>query len=160
MNEYDARMHQDIRFWWDENLWHRLWMQLDDSLMELATDPHSELMDQTAFMSRYIWHVQSYLDRTGPYEMPIYDEKEAQIRHMQTFDIAGYQADADLSYLGNEPVVFLRGMMHKELENPMFKFKCVQYGLKHAPQDFCAKLTALGLQPVPDWVAPPAGIQY
>ncbi len=35
-NENDARMHQDIRFWWDENQRHRLWMKLDDSLMELA----------------------------------------------------------------------------------------------------------------------------
>jgi hypothetical protein len=80
MNENDAWMHQDIQFWWDENQRHRLWMQLDDSLMELATDLQSEQMDRTALMSMYNWHahiVQTYLDRTGPYEMPIYDEKEA-----------------------------------------------------------------------------------
>jgi hypothetical protein len=92
--------------------------------------------------------------------MPIYDEKEAQIRHMQTFNFAGYKAEADLSYLGKEPFIFRLDMMHKELENPKFKVKCVQHGLKHAPQDFCAILTALGLQPVPDWVAPLEGIQY
>ncbi len=111
-------------------------------------------------MSTYDWHVQSYLDRTGPYEMPIYDEKKAQIRHMQTFDFAGYQTGGELSHLGKEPFIFRLDMMHKELEAAMFKVKCVQNGLKHAPQDFGAKLTAIGLQSVPDWVAPPEGIQY
>ncbi len=41
MNENDVRMPQDIRFWWDENQWHRVWMKLDDALMQLATDPNS-----------------------------------------------------------------------------------------------------------------------
>ncbi len=123
MNENDAWMHQDIRFWWDENQRHRLWMELDDCLMEVATDPQSELMDRNALMSCYNWHVQSYQDRTGPYQMPEYDEKEARRRHMQTFDSAGYKAEADLSYLGNKPFVLQLDMMHKELENPGFKVK-------------------------------------
>ena len=135
-------------------------MELDDCLMEIATDPQSELMDQTTLMSCYNWHVQSYLDRTGPYEMQVYDEKEALIRHMQTFDFAGYKADVDLAYLGNKLFVFQLDMMHQELDNPGNKVKRVQYGLKHAPQDICAKLTALGLQPDPDWLAPPEGIPY
>jgi hypothetical protein len=37
-------------------------MKLDDALMQLATDPNSELMDRTEFMSRYNLHVQSYLN--------------------------------------------------------------------------------------------------
>ncbi len=78
MNEHDVRMNQDIRFcWdqWDENQRHMLWNKLDDVLMEMATDPESELMDRATCMSIYDWHIQSYLERTGPYEMPIYDEK-------------------------------------------------------------------------------------
>jgi hypothetical protein len=78
MNEHDVRMHQDIRFWWDENheiQRYQMWNKLDDTLMGMATDPDSELTDRTTFMSTYNRHVQSYLDRTGPYEMPIYDEK-------------------------------------------------------------------------------------
>jgi hypothetical protein len=83
------------------------------------------------------------------------------MRHMPTFDFAGYKAKEarDLSHLGKEPFIFRLDMMHQELESAMFKVKCVQYGLKHAPQDFGAKLTALGLH-APDWVAPPEGIQY
>jgi hypothetical protein len=129
-------MHQDIEFWWNENQRHCLWMKLDDLLMELATDPNSALMDRTAFMSRYNLHVQSYLDRTGPYEMPIYDEKEAQIRHAQIFELAGGEADKEIPHFKKEPFVFWLDMMHQELESAMFKVKCVQYGLKHAPQDF------------------------
>jgi hypothetical protein len=39
MNEHDVRIHQDIRFWWDEIQWYQMWNKLDDVLMEMATDP-------------------------------------------------------------------------------------------------------------------------
>ncbi len=175
MNEHDVRMHQDIRFWWDENQRHQMWNKLDDILMKIATDPESELMDQTTCMSIYNWHIQSYLDRTGPYEMPIYDEKEAQIRHMQTFDFAGQKADAVLSHLDEEPIILStrvvlynkdRSEQTEEMQQKLYKsmigkfqFATIQYGLKHAPQVFNTKLEELGKQMVPDWVAPPEGIQ-
>ncbi len=77
MNEHDVRMHQDVRFWWDENQLHGVWNKLDDVLMEMAMDPQSESMDRITFMEIYDWHIQSYLEWTGPYEMPDYDEEEA-----------------------------------------------------------------------------------
>ncbi len=168
-------------------------MQLDDSLMQLADDPNSELMDRTEFMSRFNWHVQSYLNRTGPYEMPIYDEKEAEISHMHTFDFAGYGTEPKLSESGQEPntpIVHEAGILqfyrkcvaklqfdavykaapgnepyklgmdqlHRELESALCKVKYAQFGMKHSPKAFEAKLMDFGLQTAPDWVAPPEGI--
>ena len=118
MNEHDVRMHQDVRFWWDEIQRYQMWNKLDDTLMEMATDPESELMDRTTFMSMYNWHVQSYMDRTGPYEMPIYDEKEARIRHMQTFDFAGHKADAVLEHLEEGPITLATGVVLYNNDRP------------------------------------------
>jgi hypothetical protein len=55
INEHDVRMHQDVRFWWDEIQRYQMWNKLDDTLMEMATDPESELMDRTTFMN-YIFN--------------------------------------------------------------------------------------------------------
>ena len=68
-------------------------------------------MDRTTFMDIYEQNIQSYLERTGSYEMPIYDEKQAQMAHMQTFDFAGQKADAILSHLDEGPVILSTGVM-------------------------------------------------
>ncbi len=129
-----------------------LWNKLDDVLIEMATDPESELMDRTTCMSIYDLHIQSYLERNGPYEMPIYDEKEAQTGHMQTFDFAGQKADAVISHLEEEPIMLYTGVMLYDKDRPeqtaemqqeryesmvgKLQLATFQFGLKHAPQVF------------------------
>jgi hypothetical protein len=110
-NEQDVRMHQDVRFWWDEIQRHGVWNKLDDILMEIATDPESELQDQSTFMEIYDWHIQAYLDRYGPYEMPDYDEEEARKAHMLQFDFAGEKSDDLLSQLKDGPVTLFTGVV-------------------------------------------------
>ena len=139
------------------------------------TDPESELMDRTTCMNIYDRHIQSYLERTGPYEMPIYDEKKAQMGHMQTFDFAGQKADAVLSHLEEGPVILSTGVIlcdkvhleqTAEMQQKLYKsmvgklqFASMQFGLKQAPKVLATKLEELGQGLAPDWVAPPEGIQ-
>jgi hypothetical protein len=47
----------------------RQWMQFDDELLILATDPNSKQMDHDTFIEKYEWHVRSYLSHTSPYGM-------------------------------------------------------------------------------------------
>jgi hypothetical protein len=57
----DIQMNQDVRYWWEVNQHHRLWQQLDEALLTLATDSNSEQMDHETFIGKYEWHVRSYL---------------------------------------------------------------------------------------------------
>ncbi len=134
-------------------------MKLDDALLILATDPNPEQMDHDTFIGKYEWHVRSYMSRTGPYETQIYDEEEAQKRHMQIFDFAGYTADIMVQELGSLPFQFKADLMVQELGGLPFKFKCVQYGLKHAPQAVYEEVMQVGKQQSPYRVALPEGIQ-
>jgi hypothetical protein len=50
-------------------------------------------MKSDAFRARYEENLQSYLTGSQPYEVPSYDEEEAQEMHIQTFGFEGYKAD-------------------------------------------------------------------
>jgi hypothetical protein len=175
MNEHDVRMHQDVRFWWDENQRHVVWHKLDEVLMGMATDPQSELMDRSTFMEIYDWHIQAYLERTGPYEMPDYDEEEARKDHMRTFDFAGQKAEIVISQLEEGPVILSTGAilcdkvqmeLMAEGQQQLYKsmvgklmFAATPFGQKQSPTVRAAMLEELGKGLAPDWVAPPEGIQ-
>jgi hypothetical protein len=175
MNKHDVRMHQDVRFWWDENQRHGVWILLEDKLMELAEDPQSEVLDRSTFMEIYNWNIQSYLERTGPYVMPSYDEEDARKSHMQHFDFFGQEAETVASRLADGPVRLYTGAIlcdkvdparMEEYQQKQYKktvgklmFEAKPFGNKHSPTDRVEMLKKLGKGLVPDWVAPPEGIQ-
>jgi hypothetical protein len=175
MKEHEARMHQDVRFWWDETQRHVVWDKLDDDLMAMAEDPQSELKDRSLVMELYDWHVQAYLDRFGPYEMPDYDAEEARKAHMHQFDFAGETAESITSQLKEGPVTLFTGVVvcdkiHLEqeaaIQQKQYKsmvgklmFEATPFGQKRSPKDFATQMEEVGKVQTPDWVAPPEGIR-
>jgi hypothetical protein len=126
-------------------------------------------------MGIYEWHIKSYLDRTGPYEMPVYDEEEARKEHMFQFDFVGQQSESVISQLEKGPVILSTGAIlydkahieqTEESQQKLYKsligkamFAATPFGMKRSPQAFAAELADIGKGLAPDWVAPPEGIQ-
>jgi hypothetical protein len=175
MKEHEVWMHQDVRFWWDETQRHVVWNKLDEILMEMAEDPQTELQDRSTVMELYDWHIQAYLGRYGPYEMPDYDEEEARKAHMHQFDFAGEKSDVLRSQLKEGPVTLFTGVVlcdkahleqKEEVQQKLYKttvgkimFAAMQIGQKRSPKDFATQVVEFGKGVTPDWVAPPEGIQ-
>ncbi len=63
--------------------------------------------------------------------------------HMQTFNFERYKSDLMAQEQGSKPI----------------RINYVQYGLKHAQQDFYQDMVKTMQQQVQDWVDPPEGIQ-
>ena len=126
-------------------------------------------------MEIYDWHIQSYLERTGPYEMPDYDVEEARKGHMRTFDFAGQKAEIVVSRLEEGPVILYTGAILNdkvhlaqtaESQQKLYKstvgklmFAATPFGQKQSPKIRAAQLEELGKGWAPDWVIPPEGIQ-
>jgi hypothetical protein len=82
----ETRVHQDIKYFWEELQKKKLWGKLNDNLWDLATNPKSNTMENEKFREIYEENVQAYHKGLAPYEVSVYDEEEAQKMHMQTFD--------------------------------------------------------------------------
>ena len=185
MHEHEARMHQDVRFWWDETQRILVWDKLDEILMEMAEDPESELRDRSEIMELYEGHIQAYMDRSGPFEMPDYDAERAREMHMHQFDFAGKTGESIMSQLKEGPVTLYTGVvvcdktqfeqedasLQKQYRSKVGKlmFEATQFGQKRSAKEFATQMREVGslvtqMMDVgkglnPDWVAPPEGIQ-
>ena len=140
----DARMHQDVKYWWDYIQENRMWWKLQKSLKAFAHDPRTEQMGDAEFQLKYEQMLSDYTTRSSDFELPAYDEDEAHRAHLHKFDVVGYDVMGQELY--NSPAlaqVFAHG---------------IPYGLRHAPTVYRRQIEAqIVRQSAPDWIVPPEG---
>jgi hypothetical protein len=140
----DARMHQDVKYWWNYIQEYEVWWKLQKSLEDFGHDPQTERMGHAEFQLKYEQMVSDYTTRTSDFELPTYDEDVAQREHLHTFDVVGYDVMGQEQY--SSPAlaqVYARGL---------------PFGLTHAPMVYRRQIEAqIVRQEAPDWIVPPEG---
>ena len=183
--ETEIRVHQDPEYWWKNMQDHLLVEKLDDALEALGNDPQTLLMDNETFDKEFQRLVSNYMEYSGDFELPPYNEEEALREHALLFDNAqpfdqvndtaeessqlkiydttsfDYEGTAAVPSSQSLDKVYVSTSPEtgwKTMEKVYIKV--TPFGLKHAPTEYQQKIEDTILQHRhPDRVAPPEGIR-